>query len=286
MKYRVIFNLLLFAALLAQTALADQPKVGQVQTCQGAVVAVLGETKRPLVTDSPVYASETLVTGAESRVQLMLADGTVLAMDAQSMLELRDFAYQPGNAENGKVDLNMIVGGLHFLTGQIVRYNDQAFNVETPLGLIGIRGTEGTASTTLSNQADFAASLNAGIAAPGSGWSLGVRPDVRSQSVAHVDGSVEKVMTFSDKFGKRVDLARGQAVDVSRESGAGEPRGLTPADRQVVKDMDFSTHAPAPTPYRSAFGGYSGGGRPSANTVDVGGSTSHDTENSSSGHSH
>lgn len=289
---RCVFSALVLMFLgLATVAHAEQVKIGEVQTCYGTAAALAEGQKRPLTQRDPVYAKDTVVTGEDSSIQFMLKDGTVLALEANSMIEMRDFAYEVGRAEEGNVDLNMIAGGLRFLTGQVVRYNEKAFKVDTPLGTIGIRGTEGTVTTELSNQDAFANDLNSNLGAPGNGFNPGVRPDVTRQSVAHVNGSASKVMTFADRLGGVVSLSRGQAVDVSRDSGAGDPRDITPEDREKVKDVEFNKAAPTPTSYRSTFSGYAGGGRPSATAVeqsgaaDDGDGSTTDTGTSSDSHS-
>ncbi|MGE4503834.1 MAG: FecR domain-containing protein [Desulfovibrionaceae bacterium] len=279
--------LLLLLILAAQQAQADDELIGRVQTYSGIVAAVAEGVKRELLLNDPLYAKDMLVTGQDAFLQVMLADGTVLALEGDSMLELRDFAYEVGSSEEGRVDMNMIAGGLRFLTGQVVRGNKEAFNIETPLGTIGIRGTEGTAVAELSNPEAFARGLGEALAAPGA-WSLGVAPRVRGQTVAHVDGSVSNVMTFADRLGRTVTLERGQAVDVDGERGAGEPRALTKEDRDRMKKAGFSKTSSVPNSFRSAFTGFAGGGRPTSVNVEGGGgntqtATMTSTENNTGG---
>jgi len=262
---RILPILLIVLLAAAFDFWTDQDKIGTVQSVTGSAVAVAQGEKRPLAAKDPVYEKDLVAVGTGGFLQIMFKDGTVLAMREQSEVELRQFAYEIGQAEDSMVDLNMVSGGLRFLTGKAVTGNPERCNVETPLGTIGIRGTEGTAETSLGNAGDYASNLDASIGAPGTGWNRSVSPQVSNMSVNHVNGQASRAMTFTDRFGKTVSLDRGQGVDVDRQAGAGSPRANPPGTAIPNKQRTpFNKLAPTPKEYRNRFGGYAGGGQTSS----------------------
>lgn len=265
MNKRSISILLLVLCVSAFQLWADPNKVGEVQTTTGAVVAVTQGEKRPLLIKSALFETDMVAVGENSSVQIMFKDGTVLVMQENSELEIRQFAYEVGNADASLVDLNMLAGGIRFLTGKAVKGNPEGFQVTTPLGTIGIRGTEGTATTELSNTQGYSGSLNKGINAPGSGWDHNVPPEVSKQTVNHVDGSAKRTMTFTDRFKKTVRIGRGQGVSVNKETGAGEAKPIEAKTKALTKPTMFNKKAHLPKQYKRSFEGYEGGGRNSNN---------------------
>lgn len=267
-KVMPIFLVVLFVAAFQLTS--DENKIGVVQSVRGSAVAVADGQKRSLSHRDGVYVQDLLAIGKNGFLQVMFKDGTILAMRENSEVELRQFEYEIGSADESVVDINMISGGIRFLTGNTVKGNPEGFAVETPLGTIGIRGTEGTADTQLTNADEYNANLNQNISAPGTGWNRTAQPDVANQSVNHINGSISRVMTFTDMFRKTVSLNRGQGVDVNRETGAGAPRSNTNTQVTPMQVSTFNKKAPIPKRYANQFGGYEGGGRPGANTVSTG----------------
>jgi hypothetical protein len=254
--FHSFFQLLIFLAV-AFPAFASQNPIGEVQTLRGTAVAVDGGQKRMLAAGDKLFRSETVATGAESFLQVMFEDGTVLALDAHTEMILNDVAYEPGNSDNRIFDIDMVAGTCRFVTGQITKHSPDKFKIGSPLGTIGIRGTEGGVSAPADNAAEYGAGLDAAMGAPGSGWNPGPRPGVSKETVAHINGSTRRPMSFTDTFGKTVEIGRGQAVDVSAGTGAGAPRGISAQDRQTFSPADFSTSANVPSAYTPNFSGYS-----------------------------
>lgn len=281
-------SILIFMTVLLVAAFqlwADSEKIGVVQSIKGTAVAVAEGQKRVLKSTDPVFEKDLLAVGADGFLQIMFKDGTVLAMRDNSELQLEQFKYEIGESDDSIVDLNMISGGLRFLTGKAVKGNPEGFKVDTPLGTIGIRGTEGTAETQLANTGNYANDLNANINTPGTGWDRSVQPEVTNQTVNHVNGSASKAMTFTDKFNKTVSLDRGSGVEVNQEQGAGDarpnPRGTAVSTKDKSK---FNKKATTPKEYRSRFSGFEGGGRPGATPGTGGSEPMSDPE--PSGHTH
>ncbi|MEF2145946.1 MAG: FecR domain-containing protein [Desulfovibrionaceae bacterium] len=250
-----LLSALLFAGFLSSAHAAE--RVGKVQSYKGVAAAVSDGKKRTLSLNDDLFSNDLIVTGSNSFLQVMFEDGTVLALDEYSEILLRDVVYSPGAAGRAGFNIDMIAGTCRFVTGQITKHNPEKFKVGSPLGTIGIRGTEGGVLADMGNRQAFNADLDANINAPGAHWSPAVNPDVLTQTIAHFAGSANKPISFSDRFGKTVDIPRGQALDVSAIAGAGAARGISEQDKRNFKAADFSTSVSVPSAYRGIFEGFS-----------------------------
>lgn len=127
--------------LLSLNSLAQIELAGHMIMVRGDVTATnaAGEV-RALQRRSPIYSSDTVRTGSDSMAQLRFTDQALLALDAESELNILDYQ-PPGEDGEGTVLLRLIEGGFRTLTGSIGRGNKEAYRVETPVASIGIRGT-------------------------------------------------------------------------------------------------------------------------------------------------
>lgn len=130
---------LLVMAAMAVPAWAADP-VGYVQTVSGeAHVVDTGGAARAAAVDMAIMPEETLRTGMGGQMQVMFIDRSILAMGEDSEIAVLD-AYSPDG--EGSLAMRFFRGTARVLTSEILSRNPEAFTMETPLGLIGIRGTE------------------------------------------------------------------------------------------------------------------------------------------------
>ncbi|WP_319468345.1 FecR domain-containing protein [uncultured Pseudodesulfovibrio sp.] len=136
----IVFLLPLNALSVEQKLPSDA--IGEVVFMAGSVRAntETGES-RLLELAGPVFRADIIVTGPQSNVEIRFLDETILAQGPKSSLSLDDYVYST-DASASKLLFKMGKGTFRFLTGEIVRQNPEAFNLETPLTTIGIRGTE------------------------------------------------------------------------------------------------------------------------------------------------
>lgn len=96
-----------------------------------------GEIK-PLALKDLVPLKAVLKSKENGRAQLMLDDSSLISIAPNSEISLMDYSDDEGD-EN--VIINIATGTARFVTGEIVRKNPDAFEVQTPNATIGIRGT-------------------------------------------------------------------------------------------------------------------------------------------------
>ncbi|SKA90923.1 FecR family protein [Paucidesulfovibrio gracilis DSM 16080] len=271
--------LLLFLLMPCLASAAQEP-VGEVQSLKGTAVAVRGETAHPLDRGEALYRSDLLTTGADSFLQVMFLDGTVITMDAHTQLAVNQVVYEPGEADQGRFDADVVAGTCRFLTGRITRFEPNNFKLGTPLGTIGIRGTEGGVHAPAGNPA-YGPQLDRNIGSAGTGWDQ-PSPDVQRQTISHINGSVNRPMQFTDLFGKQQEVQRGRSLDADAQQGAGQPRSMNQRDRDTYSGSDFHTSATTPKAFRATFDGYGSG--PGASNKPGGGSGGDGPGGSGSGH--
>ncbi|MFM2119118.1 MAG: hypothetical protein RL722_586 [Pseudomonadota bacterium] len=93
----------------------------------------------PVVGDR-LQRADVLRTGPKGSAGLSFVDGTVVAVDAQSTVELRRYAFQP-DRNLYDFDLYLQRGAAIYGSGKLAKMAPQAVQVSTPRATIGVRGT-------------------------------------------------------------------------------------------------------------------------------------------------
>lgn len=142
MKTAVTVVLLLAALCLpaaAGTAIAGET-IGMVRFVSGDASVTRGETSLQAAVGLKVMAGDTLVTGRDGSLGLILRDDSSLSIGPESRLLLRSFQFSPSE---GKFDLVTRIsrGTMAYLSGLIGKLAPEKARFETPTATIGIRGT-------------------------------------------------------------------------------------------------------------------------------------------------
>lgn len=95
---------------------------------------------RLLALGAPLYRQDSLTSDDGSRAMLLFRDGGRVSLGANSAMEIKDYRWQePGHESH--FALRLLRGGLRSMTGMLGQSKPQAMGIETPVGLVGIRGT-------------------------------------------------------------------------------------------------------------------------------------------------
>ena len=132
-----IFLASFFALVSAQAE--SQTQAGKTMIAKGKVAAELEQNSRKLKRRSPIYDNERVVTGNKSKAQLRMTDGGMIALKENSELVIANYQYS-GETGEGSVAMELLKGGLRSVTGAI-KTETGDYNLKTPVGSIGIRGT-------------------------------------------------------------------------------------------------------------------------------------------------
>jgi hypothetical protein len=133
------FALLVFGFLVFPAWAAD-PIAGSVKTLQGTAVVRRGAESLPVREGMHLLANDTLQVAPDSRLGAILQDGTRIAMGPGAELTIDRFIYEP---VKGKFDLllRLTRGVLTYVSGRIAQFSPASVRVETPVGVVGLRGT-------------------------------------------------------------------------------------------------------------------------------------------------
>lgn len=116
-------------------------QVGEVVAIRGTVTAVSGSDVHELSIGSPIYADDVITTESASNVEIRFADDTVLSQGPDSEMSVDEYVFDAGDPDASEMFFQMAKGTFRMVTGKIAEGNPEAVAVESPLAVIGIRGT-------------------------------------------------------------------------------------------------------------------------------------------------
>ncbi len=128
---------------------ADVNAVGKVMTASGTVsiehvtaVVVQANLPRGGVGEAKVgdlvYRGDMIQTGTTGALGITFVDGSSFSVSSNARMEVNEFVYDPrGNSNSTLISLSK--GTFEFSAGKIAKTGDM--KVDTPVGVVGIRGT-------------------------------------------------------------------------------------------------------------------------------------------------
>lgn len=125
----------------AAPAGAEEAVIGSIRQVKGTAFLVRQEQSVPAEPRQQIMQNDTLRTGRDGALGVILRDDTVLSLGPDSELCLDQFAFSPVEDKLSLVG-RMTRGTATFLTGKIGQMRPEAVRVETPNGIIGVRGTQ------------------------------------------------------------------------------------------------------------------------------------------------
>lgn len=139
-------GLLVAVLLLALPAAAwsspSDPKdtIGVVRNYTGTASVLRGGQAFPAASGTKLLAGDTLSTGYDGSMGIILRDDSILSLGPGSTLVIRDFVFSP---QEGKLGLlaRISSGTMAYISGLIGKLAPQSVRFDTPVATIGIRGT-------------------------------------------------------------------------------------------------------------------------------------------------
>lgn len=115
---------------------------GQVDFAIGNVESVAANGNRhPLSKGSEIDSGDSINTGANGRVQVRFTDGGFISLQPGTTFRVDDYNYQNKTDGNEKGFFSLLKGSLRAITGVIGHLRKDSYQLQTPVGTIGIRGT-------------------------------------------------------------------------------------------------------------------------------------------------
>ena len=137
-----LLKLVLLTVLLncASVTSGEAATGGTVILAKGAVTATAAnQVTRLLAKGAAIDEGDVISTSLKSFAVIRMIDNTKLTLKPGTTIAIGKF-----NDEEGKEEacINLVKGGLRTVTGLIGKRRPEAFNVDTPIASIGIRGTD------------------------------------------------------------------------------------------------------------------------------------------------
>ena len=131
-------SIALAVALAAGAAAAQE--IGVVKHVDGEVSVLRDGASRPLRAGDSLEVADRIVTGPTGSCGATLADGTTVALGADSEVDLSRFVFEP-QAGLFELVLRVLRGRVIARTGLIGEEAPEKVRIETPRLTIGVRGT-------------------------------------------------------------------------------------------------------------------------------------------------
>lgn len=134
--------LILFTTLTLTACLVQADSIGMVVALQGGATASGAGGTRELAIQSDIMLNDTIQTGPQSRLQIMLNDDSLLAQGENSEMTIDEYVYNPAQASDNAFGAKLGKGLFRTVTGKITDLNPDRFKVKTARATIGIRGCD------------------------------------------------------------------------------------------------------------------------------------------------
>ena len=132
--------------LIAPVAFAAENDgvIGTILEIEGSatVTPENGATPVAAALDTPLHLNDTVQTGANSKVFILFIDNTELTLSENTQAKIDDYIYDPEDNTNNKALYEVMQGAFQYVSGLIGKKDNPDVHIETPVGSIGIRGTD------------------------------------------------------------------------------------------------------------------------------------------------
>lgn len=133
--------LLLGSPVLALAEDDNAGEAGSISSLKGAVSVERDGELLDAEAGMRLLVGDVIHTGKEASVGVVLRDDTTLSLGENSQLSMKQFDFEPAKGVLG-MTLEMIKGTLACITGRIAELAPESMKVETPVGMLGVRGTK------------------------------------------------------------------------------------------------------------------------------------------------
>ncbi len=135
----MVHYLFLALVVLSQVAFGKQP-IATVVAIVGNVVVQEKEKTYPLLEQSKVFVGDLIVVGEDAKAQFQFIDGSVVNLISDTEFRVTEYQYRE-MFQKDKAASELLKGGLRLISGSIAKKNPNGYEVNTPVGTIGLRGT-------------------------------------------------------------------------------------------------------------------------------------------------
>ncbi len=141
MRHALFVAIVLAAISIPARGHADTDgTIGVVRNFAGSAILTRGGNVLPATTGTRLHVGDTLATGPDGSLGVILRDDSTLSLGPSSSLVLQDFVFSPNEGKLG-LWVRLSKGTMAYLSGLIGKLAPEKARFDTPLATIGIRGT-------------------------------------------------------------------------------------------------------------------------------------------------
>ncbi len=137
---RYLANSAFLISICFTPAWSGETIVGYVKTTTPEAVLLTAQSPHIAKVGDPVVLGTTIKTNANGSIGISLKDDTLLSFGPDTDFEITEFVYQP-EADQLKLSMKLLKGTLQYISGIIAKLKPEAVSLNTPTGIIGVRGT-------------------------------------------------------------------------------------------------------------------------------------------------
>ncbi len=125
------------------TAVALAEVAARADFVHGLVTATeAGQAGRSLVKGGEIFDHDRVDTAQGARAQLRFSDGGLVSLLPETTFSVEEYRLGDAGGEDGSLVFGLLRGGLRTVTGAIGKGKPDNYQLKTPVGTLGIRGTE------------------------------------------------------------------------------------------------------------------------------------------------
>jgi len=152
LKFKIVGLTVIAVLFMAYPMMkAQAAPVGVAISVSGDVWLLTGGTKRALNKGDSLQSFQTIVTGNQGRVRLLMEDKSKMYLSPKSRLKLQEYQVKKGQLISASI--NMLWGKVRFFVNKL-RKSNASFDVHTSTAVLGVRGTEYNVFVAMPNGVD------------------------------------------------------------------------------------------------------------------------------------
>ena len=132
---------MLLVPVLFETIAGASSPIGLVKVTEGVATVQRGDETLPARLGLALQEGDVLRTGADGRMGVVLRDDTRLSLGPESEIQITRFVFAPAEGRLALV-VKITRGVMAFVSGNIAKLSHDAVRVETPVAILGVRGTQ------------------------------------------------------------------------------------------------------------------------------------------------
>jgi hypothetical protein len=138
---RVFAAAVVFMCLLLGAFPSAASSIGLVKVAAGSATVQRGDETLQAQPGLALEEEDILRTGADGRMGVVLRDDSRLSLGPDSEVQIAHFAFAPAQGRLALV-AKIARGVIAFISGTIAKLSQDAVRIETPVAILGVRGTQ------------------------------------------------------------------------------------------------------------------------------------------------